>query len=367
MRSDLAIVSCFWGEKHGAQLHKDGASIPSYASTRAPDALTDVDYEIALWALLYDDPLYELRLLSLQEAPSGGFAPNRETPYQQVDKVLNTLLSHAPLKKQLHECHLEEQWDEAIQQVRKSHEFRSALLKAPGISVEYRLAVARALVAQASLLAYRQQYGEALWMDGAERDVLVELLLDALGGRERGVMGWIKGYLASSVLRCVTTHVERRRGAILDATFPAAGDILLYQARGESIRGYIRDTIKQAPQPVILLAHSLGGIACVDLLILEAFPQVKLLVTVGSQSSFLYELDALSSLRFGEPLPAHFPHKWLNIYDLHDFLSYIAAGVFPGEARITDVKVDNKQPFPQSHSAYWSNKAVWEAINQRMP
>jgi hypothetical protein len=267
----------------------------------------------------------------------------------------------------LSESHLEEKWDAAVQQVRKSDEFRTALLKAPAVSAEYRLAVARALVAQAILLSRQQQNEEAIWIDGAERDALVALLLNALGSHTRGVISSVKGHLAGLALRYVTTRVERKRGAISDAAFPTAGDILLYQARGESIRGCIREAIEQAPPPVVILAHSLGGIACVDLLILEALPKVELLITVGSQSSFLYEIDALSSLRFGDPLPAHFPKNWLNIYDPRDFLSYVAAGVFPGEASIMDIEVDNKQPFPQSHSAYWSNKAVWEAISKRIP
>ena len=75
--------------------------------------------------------------------------------------------------------------------------------------------------------------------------------------------------------------------------------------------------------------HSLGGVACVDLLVEAALPQVELLVTVGSQAPFFYEIDALQSLRFGVPLPEHFP-RWLNVYDLRDFLSYVAAGVFAG-------------------------------------
>ena len=39
----------------------------------------------------------------------------------------------------------------------------------------------------------------------------------------------------------------------------------------------------------------------------------------------------------------------------------------PGSARVEDVEVNNKQPFPQSHSAYWANPEVWEAIVPRLP
>jgi len=144
-----------------------------------------------------------------------------------------------------------------------------------------------------------------------------------------------------------------------DVTCPVAGDILLYQSRGAAIRRFIRDQITAVQGPVVLLAHSLGGIACVDLLVLEPLPTVKGLVTVGSQAPLLYELDCLTSRRFGEPLPDHFP-PWLNLYDRHDFLSYIGAEVFPDQ--VTDVEVTSGQPFPVAHSAYWSNPAVWSAI-----
>jgi len=157
-------------------------------------------------------------------------------------------------------------------------------------------------------------------------------------------------------------QVQRRRGAITDATYPYAGDVILYQGRGDDIRRFIRDRIVAVARDdpsVVLLAHSLGGVACVDLLAEEALPMVRLLVTVGSQAPFFYEIGALHRLAHDRPLPEHFP-PWLNLYDLRDFLSYIGANVFPG--RVQDVLVDNRQPFPQSHSAYWTNPSTWSAI-----
>ena len=34
---------------------------------------------------------------------------------------------------------------------------------------------------------------------------------------------------------------------------------------------------------------------------------------------------------------------------------------------VTDVEVDSRQPFPYSHSAYWTNRATWDAIMPRVP
>jgi hypothetical protein len=85
----------------------------------------------------------------------------------------------------------------------------------------------------------------------------------------------------------------------------------------------------------------------------------KSLITAGSQAPFLYEIDCLTSLRAGQPLPDHFP-RWLNFYDPNDFLSYIGGQVFPG--RVRDVEIQSRQPFPQSHSAYWTNRLFWNEV-----
>ncbi len=89
----------------------------------------------------------------------------------------------------------------------------------------------------------------------------------------------------------ITPYIRKRRGAVSDYVYPMAGDILVYQysERGQQIRQFIERQIKFEKEPVILLAHSLGGVACVELLAEklrkgEKLPQVKLLVTVGSQA-----------------------------------------------------------------------------------
>jgi pimeloyl-ACP methyl ester carboxylesterase len=156
----------------------------------------------------------------------------------------------------------------------------------------------------------------------------------------------------------LTQEGANRRKAISDAAYPVAGDILLYQARGEAIRNRIQERILAAGGPVHVLAHSLGGVACVELLAMQTLP-VQQLITMGSQAPFFYEINALRCLTFGDPLPDSLP-SWLNIYDLKDFLSYVGGDLFPG--RVVDYLVDNRQAFPASHSAYWWNPKVWDAI-----
>jgi hypothetical protein len=41
-------------------------------------------------------------------------------------------------------------------------------------------------------------------------------------------------------------------------------------------------------------------------------------------------------------------------------LSYPGAGILPG--RVKDFRNDGRQPFPESHSAYWRSAEVWREI-----
>ena len=114
------------------------------------------------------------------------------------------------------------------------------------------------------------------------------------------------------------------------AITPAIGDILHYQAVGRDIRQLIREKLKSIESDVFILAHSLGGMACFELMVEarrdgvdDRLNQVKELITAGSQAPLLYEFNALQTLRKGSPLPADFP-KWINLYDENDLLSYRA-------------------------------------------
>jgi pimeloyl-ACP methyl ester carboxylesterase len=184
-------------------------------------------------------------------------------------------------------------------------------------------------------------------------------MIDELAGYAMGVGDWLKRPLVGIAKRVATRKLVKDRGAISDGTSPAAGDILRFLAHGDEITTFVEQAVESATPPVTLVGHSLGGIMCVSLLARRQLPGVERLVTVGSQSGFFYEIGALPGLPYGTELPDHVP-AWLNIYDRRDILSYLAAPLF-GE-RVVDVAVDNGQPFPQSHSAYWTNPAVWREI-----
>lgn len=360
--SKIAVQGCFWGGSEGAELRADGASIPDYATTRRVDS-TSAEEDLALWAVLYTDPWYELRLLG-NWPTDGELAPGEVPTSVRFSEQLESFVPSGELSRLLVSYDLRPHFDAAWSLLRSAPEFGRAADAASDENLnELRKAVARALVA--STLVSAEDSG-APPIDGNARDRIVVAVIGDLHGYGMGIATWLPGPFKGVALRMVTRQVARRRGTLSDVTSPAAGDIIRYQVRGSGIRGYIRQVVADAiagdpGRPVTLLAHSLGGIACVDALIEEPIPDVVRLITVGSQAPFFYEIDALTALPYGEPLPDHFP-AWLNIYDGRDFLSYVAAEVFPD--RVTDQRVDNGQPFPQAHSAYWHNDDAWQHIGR---
>ncbi|MGW5342165.1 esterase/lipase family protein [Streptomyces sp. NPDC004050] len=350
MRPGLEVRGCFWGREQGASMALDGDSVPRYRQSRG--GTREDDDEIAVWDVLYGDPWYELRLLGLQSAGEAGLgvglAPSELfladiTEYEPSPEVLDAFAARG----------LEKDFAEALRAVVRAPELQDAAATVDEDGFEHRRAVARAVMAMTHTLASDR----GLEVSGIVRDALLASLGDDLYTEGRS----LKGLLGKALLAPVGWRGRRRRGAWGDAALPALGDILRYQARGQGVRDQIRRTVENTPgDRITLIAHSLGGIACVDLLVQEPLERVDQLITVGSQAPYFYEIGALVSLEHPETLPAHFPAKWLNIYDERDFLSYQAGKVFPDRA--SDHRVDNRQPFPWAHTTYWSNPEVWDAV-----
>ncbi|BAY75563.1 hypothetical protein NIES25_20090 [Nostoc linckia NIES-25] len=360
-RPDIKVAPCLWGEL-GAKFNAHRASVPLEDATLALSE-EEEDADIILWRQLYRDPLYELRVLSLKPIESGN--PFGEEPGDVLQSRVASLTPASQLEAKLQEAGIAEVFEQAREAIIRSEPYERALLTVSESDLnEYYAAIARAIVAQAMFLSELQEKFPPILTDAQLRDDVVELLTLALGEAELGLGGWLLKPLVELAQHGGTNYIRGNRFELTDKISPMPGDILVYQTRGEKIRAFIQQQIEQAEPPVVLIAHSLGGIACVDLLVEQQLPQVELLVTVGSQAPFLYEINALYSLKYGELLPENFP-EWLNIYDLRDFLSYVGKKIFPD--RVQDVVVDSRQPFPRSHGAYWTNAKTWEAIISRLP
>lgn len=369
---DVELVPCLWGDLLGAKLNADGASIPTYEYTQSQQKSESEEEDIRLWEALYEDPFYELRLLGLRPLKSQTGPPGKLLPSQELQKRVRELSNAQDLRAELDQLGIGTVYEHACEIITgpDSKPFGRLLETASSpLDGDY-AAIARAIVSVSRLLCKEQEIYPWLLINNKLRDQAVNAIQKTLTDTKQSkapLPEWIKSQFTDLAFGIGTDKFKRKRGAVMNSAYPFAGDILVYQTKGKTIREFIHSQINLVEPPVVLLAHSLGGIACVDLLIEENLRnKVQLLITVGSQAPFFYEIGALQTLPYGEPIPEYFP-EWLNIYDLRDFLSYVGDHEKLFAGKITDVKVDNKQPFPEAHNAYWANNETWNAIKKVLP
>ncbi|MEU1704260.1 hypothetical protein ABZ478_02500 [Streptomyces sp. NPDC005706] len=376
-RPDVRVEPCDWGSALGSYLRDGGVSIPGFAQQggRGPEAPGPDDEQVARWALLYADPLAELRLSALTgTATAAGpapFVPGGAAPGDELLEALAALPSSDAADGAWTEAGLGLPLARAAAELAAAADLRRAVAADGGSPSVLPRLTARALVAHAL-----HQGGDPGRVPAAARDALVDRLTGALGGDDRGV-----GEALAAGARFAARLFENVLGSRLAVAHRTAlsgksvgfvGDIVSYLVRGEAVRALVAERVRAQSGPVVVLAHSLGGIISFDLLAsgvlldgAETGPgarprQVRALVTVGSQAPLLYELDALPSRPYGSGLPRGFP-LWVNVYDRRDLLSYRASEVFSGG--VTDVEVDNRQPVSAAHSAYWSNDTLWTVLD----
>ena len=181
-------------------------------------------------------------------------------------------------------------WHRAWSAVRETEAARAAFEASVGELPEACRALARCAVAQLHVEAVTNNIGGP---SAHLREKLVERLLLDWGQQVHGIADFFLGLIQ----RSGTRFIRNRRELVHETATFAIGDVLLYQAKGDAVRSFIRAKIETATPPVTLIGHSLGGIACVDLLALPHPPAVANLVTVGSQSSFFNEIGALQALK----------------------------------------------------------------------
>ena len=371
-----AFVGCPWGPTLGVPVKRIAETLPEQVATRdafgAGAPPNDQERQGAEWALLLEDPLFELRLAA-GAASAGVHDSGVVVAEARADQtVIAMVRSLASDPVDLDGTGVEPgELEEAVEQVAGAPELADAALAAPDpADADLVRAVARAIVAsmlQPHLLD-PPGMAPAVLLDSVRRDRLIDDLADALVPVEtRGaVTDWIKRRMVGFAERKATAIAVSRREGLMTSSLPGIGDILFYQRRGEAIVEMVADALDRVDRPVVAVGHSLGGIVLVDLLTRADAPRVDLLVTAGSQSPLFYAIDGLANLRRDQRLPGP-PSPWLNIYNPQDLLSFCAARVFPATPGIEDHEVDPGVPFPPAHSAYWHDDRVFELIRRRWP
>jgi hypothetical protein len=360
---DSRVKACAWGDELGARLHCSGRSIPNYIPLHGQDMPSAKMEARMLWLTLYDDPLFEMRMLANGHSGSGqgGMSPGFFDEAEAWTDSVRTLAAKASVAAALATAGMAGFIQAAIDDLLAAPEFRDALPNLEEQGTPLPLSAARALVATMT------QSAEAAGLapiQGKVRDELVGAIQQELGGAAMGVLDWVTRPLIGLAKTLSTRYLQRNRSRLSDLGNPVIGDLICYQGRGAPIRQRIAEHLRAAPSPVVVVAHSLGGVAVVDTLLLEADVRAKVahLHTVGSQAGMFYEIDGLVGMPYTDEgrLPHGFP-SWTNFYDKADMLSYLAAPIFG--PRVTDVELDSAQPFPQSHSAYWTSDQMWSAMS----
>lgn len=327
---------------------------------------TEPEVEGALWAQLMDDPLFELRLMTLIGGAPIEVEPGAEPPATILKARLDALDVPAPVggvtSAALHAAAVqlatEEGWSETLTlAASKAGQAGDPALVA---------AVARAVVAL-SLAQARGEPGagpDALYLTD-ERAALVDQVALALSGEAKGLMpNWILDPLKKWAEAKATAYGARRRTGLMNAVSPGMGDIVYSQRRGDDVLAQLRKDIEAIPGQVAVLGHSLGGEHLMNLLLQSPPKNVVKLVTVASQVAYFTACDSMRDLRLPlEPgkrdpldpplrLPAGFP-TWVNFFDRNDFLSFRAEPCFVGGGGVTDEEITSGVPFPDSHGAYF--------------
>lgn len=370
------VIPIEWGKAVGPQPLNISAALPPATRSVGSSGAPTPDDPAAVWNLLLADPYAELRVLAVGESmtglpnPSGTLAPGAQLPSIRVTSGLQSLTiadtdaANAGLTPS--------QINRAAAEVASNPVVAEAADKAAtyGQIVDV---VARATVAVLlSSPPDDQTPTPPACYDPIARDDLVKSIANALDpGGERA---WVSD-LAKRVVGQIATRVAvQKRKDFMGPLSDFLRDVSFYLQHGATVRDFIASELRRLHHggKIVLLGHSLGGIAAVDLL---ADPKttsgpdaltVDLLVTVGSQAPYLYLLDSLASL--SPRTPAALPFQpWLNIYNNEDLLSFCARAVFPACNDIHDEALHADVPFPAAHSAYWAQDGLYDILRRYLP
>jgi hypothetical protein len=126
------------------------------------------------------------------------------------------------------------------------------------------------------------------------------------------------------------------------------------------------------PEPLIVVAHSMGGNIVYDILThFRPALAVDILITVGSQVAMFEELKLFKvsdpsipvnpkSDRIPKPTNVG---RWINVFDENDILGFAAEGVFSG---VKDFKYSTGRGVLGSHSNYFTWPSFHDRLKRRL-
>lgn len=233
------VLPCLWGDSVGARLRCGGASIPEYAEQAAGPGPDEAKVTLARWDLLYQDPLFELRLLEERQGERENLPPSMSQLGERAVEQARSMTPPSAFIALLEELGVAGLWPGARAEVIGDPAFTDILIKANVDPLDTTRSISRALVVPylgglrtAGILLFRRRHAirwrKCWWSPWA---------VSRPGCSSGGWACWRLTPRANSSVR----------GAeFLTITAPRSRTSCHYQARGQAIRDYIRRRIQEA-------------------------------------------------------------------------------------------------------------------------
>jgi len=183
------------------------------------------------------------------------------------------------------------------------------------------------------------------------------------------------------------------RRALSDGVAQTLGDIVVYHEKKAKLHSRLFERLRENDKtlgseenPVTVLAHSLGGIICLDAALgCEVFENgedgeerdetlhIKRFLTFGTQAAFFHIISPRSGISQYKPgSPVELPStigRWCNLWHPLDILAFTAGKVFkfsdgtaPADYRIDSTLSEEWHFKGWLHSSYWSHPMLIEKL-----
>jgi hypothetical protein len=199
----VQVEGCQWGDPFGARLNRNGASIPGYEGNGdAKPALEDAAR--ALWYLLSQDPLLELRVLPQQRVIG-------EKPGVWIWQQCPAVATDQDMLKLLADYGVDKAWPDFVAEICADKIWDKVVT-----SVTEGRAAASSKVARAVTAAFQIHLRKSglPGLTGTQRDLLRDQLVRPFGGPAMGVGDWF----LERFIHSAGYYAGNRRGRVTDAT-----------------------------------------------------------------------------------------------------------------------------------------------------
>src|SRR5262249_20781592 len=203
-------------------------------------------------SFLFADPLFELDKLTIRDPKQPAQTrppPGTLAPWQKLWKKISAYKPTDELTLLLRRAGLEPFWAEAWSSVVVLSDIpKHAFERSAHEVAEASNALARAVVAELHVVAI------AHGKPGPSRALRQKLVERLLADWDQQVYA-LGTFLANLFKRAATRVLRDHRTHFTDLATLPIGDILLYQARGNEVRDFLRRKIAGAAAPVTLVGH----------------------------------------------------------------------------------------------------------------